>query len=71
LIGLLKKSASVPSSKSRWTELATNAVVVSTPNTLITSMNCMITNGALRLTAPTAPPICTPSVVTAPKVSRK
>ena len=31
----------------------------------------MITNGALRFTLPTEPPIVTLSVVTAPKVNRK
>ena len=66
-----KKSESVLYSKSRLMALATYAVVVSTPNVDITSSNCMITNGALRLTLPSAPPICTASEVTAPNVRKK
>ena len=56
---------------SRSTGPATNAVVMKTPTTLMTPRICRMTNGALRLTLPIAPPMLTASVVTARNVSRK
>ena len=70
-IGVEKKSDSVPSSKSRFTAFATNAVVTKTPRALMISISCMMTNGAFLLTFPIAPPIRTESVVIARRVSRK
>jgi hypothetical protein len=69
--GRLKKSASVFSSKSRWIEFTTKAVVVSVPQRLISSRHIITTYGEFHFTFVDAPKASAGSSVIKANVSAK